>query len=41
MFKFADLIEFVCLWIDLIRICDYWIYGVRKLKMASKVSLVA
>jgi len=26
MFKFGDLIEFLCLKIDLIRICDYWIY---------------
>jgi len=34
MFKFGDLIEFLCLRIDLIRICDYWIYWVRKFKMA-------
>ena len=26
IFKFGDLIEFLCLMIDLIRICDYWIY---------------
>jgi len=26
IFKFGDLIEFLCLRIDLIKICDYWIY---------------
>jgi len=26
MLKFGDLIEFLCLRIDLIRICDYWTY---------------
>jgi len=34
MFKFGDLLEFLCLMIDLIRICDYWIYWVHKVKMA-------
>jgi len=40
MFNFRHLIEFLCLRIDLIRICDNWTYSVREIKIKDDFSCI-